>query len=257
MILLKIAFRLLPIVFLFIVTTASAQHDPFSSSLGSKWYMGIGLGKAKPKLLLDKTINEVTLEIPDELGGGEVTPPISVNSEFVTYGQKLFVGYDVGKEKRWALEGSLLNFGKYKGKAETTVSVSGTTPEGIPYTISGEGEEEVTADIYGLTFSSIYSFPLGKRFSIFPRIGVSYVRGSITVQEKVNISIGIPGQRETDAEIKRKSNSLKGWLPTIGVGVDFQLTERSFLRTEFERHGHPTKEPYIDMWFINWGYKFK
>ncbi len=249
--------RLLPIVFLFLSTTVLAQHNPFSSSHDSKWYVGFGVGKANPKLLLDETINEVTLEIPDELGRGEVTLPISVNSEFVTYGQKLFVGYDVGKEKRWALEGALLNFGKYKGKAKTTVSVSGTTLEDIPYTLSGEGEEEVTANIYGLTFSSIYSFPLGKRFSIFPRIGVSYVKGSITVQERVNITVGMLGQFETDAEIKRKNNSLEGWLPTIGVGVDFQLTERSFLRAEFERHGHPTKEPYIDMWFVNWGYRFK
>lgn len=250
--------RLLPLVFLFIATTASAQHDPFSSfQENSKWYMGGGLGKAIPKILLNEAVTDVTLDIPDELGGGEVSPPISVNSEFATYGQKVFVGYDVGEENHWALEGSIMNFGKYRGTAKTTVSASGTSPEGIPYTISGEGEESLTADIYGLTFSTIYSFQLGKRFSIFPRIGVAYVKGTIEVEENVNISVSVPGQNMVEAELERESNTMRGLLPVVGIGVDVQITERSFIRTEFERYGHPTKEPYIDTVFISWGYKFK
>lgn len=249
--------RLLPIVFLFLSTTVLAQHDPFSSSYGSKWYWGVGLGKATPRILLDQAVGDVELDIPDELGGGSISPPISVQSEFASYGQKLFVGYDVGKRDRWAFEGSLINFGNYVGRAKTSVNVSGTSPEGIPYTISGSGEEEITADIYGLAFSAVHQFRLGKRISFFPRIGVSYMDGRIDARENVSVSITVPEESITEAELEQKSSTLKGLLPVVGFGFDVQLSKRSFLRTEFERYGHPTKEPYIDMWFINWGYRFK
>jgi len=223
----------------------------------NKWYVGSGLTKAIPKILLDEAIGDVNLDIPDELGGGEIDLPISVDSDFVNYGQKIFAGYDLGQEKKWALEGSLINFGNYKGKLKTNVEKSGVSPQGIPYTISGDGSEKVTADIYGLTFSTIYSFQLGNRFSVFPRIGIAYINGRIVIEENASISITIPGKSTADVELERESSRLSVLLPVAGFGFDARITKQNYIRSEFERFGHPTKEPYIDVWSINWVYKFK
>ena len=228
-----------------------------TAAADNKWYFGLGLSKAIPKILLDEAIGDVSLDIPDELGGGEIDLPIAVDSDFVNFGQKAIVGYDIGQKNKWALEGSLINFGNYKGELGTSVNKEGVSPEGIPYTISGIGEEKVTADIYGLTFSAIYSFRLGNRFSVFPRFGIAYIDGRIVTEENASISISIPGQSTADVELERESSRLRGFLPVTGIGFDTKITKQNYIRTEFERFGHPTKEPYIDVWSISWIHRFK
>ena len=115
-----------------------------TSANAGEWYAGIGLGKAEPKLELDEHVSGVDVDIPEEYGGSRFNIPVSTDSEFTTYGQKLFVGYDVGDRKGFAFELSYVNFGHYEGTMEASLDSSGTTTVGlfeVPYSISLDGNQ--------------------------------------------------------------------------------------------------------------------
>jgi len=229
---------------------------------GSKWYIGGGIGKAVPRLELDERIREaVTIDIPEEVGGGSFTIPVDINSKFSNYGQKLFVGYDVGNKGGFAFELSYINFGQYEATVTTSAEDSGVItseylPMDIPYSISATAEETLRADIHAAALSVIYSFRLGDRISIFPRFGLSYLEAEASTRFSLTASVDTPFGSRTETWTEDTGDvELHGMLPVWGIGVDIQLNENHFIRTEMERYGHPT-EIYVDMFTVQWGYRF-
>lgn len=251
----KTMFKSLPLILLLLSTTVVAE--------GSKWYIGGGVGQAVPRFELDDRIREaVTIDIPEELGGGEYTLPVDIDSEFSNYGQKLFIGYDVGAEDGWAFELSYVNFGQYEAIVTSTAEESGVItseylPIDIPYSISLTAQETVKADLHAAALSVIYSFRLGDRVSIFPRFGLAYLKLEATTQLSLTASVDTPfGGRTETWEDDLKETEISGMLPVFGIGVDIRINKQHFIRTEMERYGHPT-EIYVDMFTVQWGYRFK
>lgn len=222
----------------------------------SKWYAGAGAGKSVPKIKLDEAISGTTLTIPSKYGGGEIALPVLTNSDFPNTGIKAFVGYDIGEKRGWMLEGSLTDFGTYEASAETSIEFSSVTPEGIPFNISGTAEEQIESDLYAATFSVIYSLQLGERISIFPRVGLSYIDGDATGTTSIHASLETPIATRSESLQETKPIKLSGLLAVFGFGVDIQLTEQVFIRSEMERYGNPTDE-YVDLYTVSLGYHFK
>ena len=248
-------FKYLSLILLLLSTSVAANS--------SKWYYGGGVGKAVPRLELDERIREaITVAIPEELGGGQYTLPVDIESEFSNYGQKLFVGYDVGAKDGFALELSYTNFGQYEAIVTSSAEDSGVItseylPVDIPYSISVTIQEMVKADIVAINLSMIYSFRLGNRVSIFPRFGLAHLDAYATSRFNLTASVdtSLGGETRTwSSDIK--DTELKGLLPVWGIGMDIQINKHHFIRTEMERYGHPT-EIYVDMFTIQWGYRFR
>jgi len=241
-------FKYLTLVLVLLSTSVVADEG--------KWYIGIGLGQAEPQLELDKDVAD---SASIRVSGRDYEVPVSVDSEFTNYGQKLFVGYDVGDERGFAFELSLVNFGNYRGTLDTSIDDSGTINseffEDIPYTINLSGDQTITADLYATTFSTIFSFKITDRVSIFPRFGLSYIRGGAYIQNTITISAIIDNEVESITLREGDRDNIEAFLPMFGVGMDIQLNKHHFLRTEFERYGHPTEE-YVDMYSVVWGYRF-
>ena len=221
----------------------------------SKWYIGFGVGQSIPKLRLDEEITGVVVDVPDELGGGELDIPVAVDSEFSTYGQKIFLGYDVGDEKGWAFELSLTNFGNYTSTLSATANGAGTILN-IPFSLSVSGQQNIDADLYARTFSTIYSFRVSDRVSIFPRFGIAHIRGTVTTRENIIGYVETPDEDFTEVYSQSETSELSGVLPIFGFGVDVQVNKNHFVRVEAERYGDPSDE-YVDMFTIQWGYRFK
>ena len=246
--------KYLTLILLLLSTTVVAE--------GSKWYIGGGVGKAIPRLELDERIIEaVTVDIPEEVGGGTYTLPVDIDSEFSNFGQKLFIGYDFGKEDGWAFELSHINFGQYELTVTSSAETSGTIsseylPIDIPYSISLTARETAVADIRATSLSMIYSFRLGNRVSIFPRFGLAYLEVDATTRFSLVASLDTPlGSISETWSGDPKDTEISGMLPVFGIGIDVRINENHFIRTEIERYGHPT-EIYIDMITVQWGYRF-
>ena len=222
----------------------------------SKWYIGSGIGQADPKLELDEEVADSTIDV----GGETYEVPVSVDSEFKTYGQKLFVGYDVGDEKGLALELSVVNFGNYRGTLDASIGESGTIDseyfESVPYSLTLSGDQNISADLYATTFSLLYSFQLSDRISIFPRFGLSYIQGDVYTENVITLTAAIPGRSESISLRETERDRIEVVLPMVGVGADIEINRNHFIRTEFERYGHPTKQ-YVDMLTVSWGYRFR
>ena len=235
-------FKCLPLVLLLLSTSVAADD--------SKWYIGLGLGKANPQLELDEHIGGVSVTLPDDVGGERIDIPVSTNSKFSTPGQKIFLGYDVGSDKGFAFELSLINFGQYEGKMNADEDFYSE-----PYLLNLTGTQTIKADLYATTLSVIYSFKIGDRLSIFPRFGLSHIRGTVHTQTDLTLTTSFMGQSELRDWTEADKESLSVVLPMFGVGADFKLSKQHFIRAEFERYGHPTEE-YVDMYNVSWGYHF-
>ena len=247
-------YKCLTLILVLLSTSAAADE--------SKWYIGAGVGLSSPQLALDERISEAaSVSIPQELGGGEYVVPISIDSKFTSYGQKLFIGYDVGVDKKWAFELSYVNFGNYRANIDVApMGTSGSmTSEkydiDIPYSLSLIAGQIIKADLYATTFSMIYSFKIGERVSIFPRFGLSYLKGDVYMESKATLSASIGDESGSLDWAQTDNESIVAFLPMVGVGMDIDINDNHFIRTEFERYGHPI-EQYVDMYTITWGYKF-
>ncbi len=242
-------FKYLPLVLVLLSTSVVADN--------SKWYIGTGIGQAKPQIELDE---DVTKSTSIDVGGNKYEVPVSVDSKFTSYGQKLFLGYDVGDEKGFAFELSIVNFGNYRGILNASIGDSGTIEsqyfDTVPYSLYVLGDQLIKADLYSTTLSMIYSFQIGNRVSIFPRFGLSYIRGDVYIENTIILSATLGDNNESISWSEREKDNLKAYIPVFGVGVDVAINKQHFIRTEFERYGHPSQE-YVDMYSILWGYRFK
>lgn len=220
-----------------------------------KWYAGIGFGQSTPQLGIDKDIEDYFIDIPYEYGGGKIDVDVNVDSSFESYGHKIFIGYDVGKRKEWAFELSTVNLGNYEAVVQAAGDGRGSHDD-VDYPLSVVAQEKVKANFNVTTFSVIYLIEIGNRISIFPRFGLSYIKGNIVIEDNIAADISSPTDNLSGHWIiENKKERLTGILPVFGIGMDIGIDKNNFIRTEFERYGHPTEE-YVDMATISWLRKF-
>ena len=71
----------------------------------------------------------------------------------------------------------------------------------------------------------------------------------------INLNGSALGESESRSWIEEDKDDMNVILPMFGVGADLDITNQHFVRAEFERYGHPTKE-YVDMYTVSYGFRF-
>ena len=253
--------RFIMLAFLFLLS--------FNAAAGERFYLGFGIVKSDSNLGLQNEVQEfITKEgfqeevaILESLGA-----PLRIDDEFTSYGGKIFLGVRMGKKRRWAFELAYVDFGNYKGSVATTLNLSiegetevdGSTVEGV-LTAVADGELAAHIDLTAISTTFLYSFPVSKRVSFFPRFGLAKMKGDIMTSERFNASAnidadvdGIPMNENGQASgFKVKHSEFEAVVPVIGIGFDVQVKKNWLIRTEYERYGHPTQEPSINFWAIS------
>ena len=128
-------------------------------------------------------------------------------------------------------------------------------------TIAGHAGINASARIRALSVSFVHTFSISKRVSIFPRIGLAHLVGKIVTSENISYSYDVDAMvdgvfpvnetgGETSVDINKSVFRAK-LLPLIGAGIDIAATKSYSIRVEYERYGHPTKDPSISVWTIS------
>jgi len=241
----------------------------------NRWYVGAGIGQSTGSLGFNKRIQEEIIEngyqeeiaILESLGA-----PLRLSSGFKNKGFKIFAGYRFGKKKRWAFEVAYADLGTYKASVETDLYLNESGDgiiegiiEGMPVegevTIVGHAGINASAKIHALSVSFVHTFSISKRVSIFPRIGLAHLVGKIVTSENISYSYDVDvivdgifptneNGGETSVDINKSVFRAK-LIPLIGAGVDIAATKNYSIRVEYERYGHPTKDPSIGVWTIS------
>ena len=236
----------------------------------NRWYVGVGIGQSTADLAFDDRIQEIIIEgdyqeevaILESLGA-----PLRLSSGFKNKGFKIFAGYRFGKKKRWAFEVAYADLGTYGASVETDLYLNASGEsivEGIPIegeaTITGHASIKASAKIHAVSVSFVRTFPISKRVSIFPRIGLAHLVGKIEISENTSYSYDVDAivgvspidesGGETSVDINRSVFRAK-LLPLIGAGIDIAATKKYSIRVEYERYGHPTGDPSISVWTIS------
>ena len=234
----------------------------------NRWYVGAGIGQSTGSLGFNKHIQEEIIEngyqeeiaILESLGA-----PLRLSSGFNNKGFKIFAGYRFGKKKRWAFEVAYADLGTYKASVETDLYLNASGEgivEGMPIegeaTIAGHAGINASARIRALSVSFVHTFSISKRVLIFPRIGLAHLVGKIVTSENISYSYDVDAMvdgvfpvnetgGETSVDINKSVFRAK-LLPLIGAGIDIAATKNYSIRVEYERYGHPTKDPSISAW---------
>jgi OOP family OmpA-OmpF porin len=130
----------------------------------------------------------------------------SLSDDKRSTGFKVFGGYQFNRNL--ALEGGVFSLGKFGYQATTT-------PAG---TLTGE------AKVRGLNLDVVGTLPLGDRFSVFGRAGVTYAEAKDTFRSTGMVVVSNPNPSERAANWK------------AGLGLQYAFTPSFSLRAEIERY---------------------
>lgn len=161
-------------------------------------YFGVAAGQSKADLDEDEFNSDLAA-----LGFGATTTADDTDTGFKLYG-----GYQFSKS--FAVEGAYTNYGKFTAHSVITSGGSGT----IDAEWSG----------FSLDASALGILPLGEKFSLFGRAGVS------VWSLDFDFTASGPGGTASLSE------SESGVSPLLGLGAAFNITENIAIRAEFERH---------------------
>lgn len=136
-----------------------------------------------------------------------------------------YAGGDVGRNRfsqngDSATKTGLALFGGYK--VNSNVSLEAGYRSLVKETVT-EGSDSLAVDLYALQFSGVFSAPVSNEFSVYGRLGVNSLRGSITLK-----SAGL-----TIEDSGNKTKAL--W----GIGASYAFSKDVALRVEFQK---PMKE---------------
>lgn len=238
-------YKIITFIFILGLTTSAIADD--------RWYFGYSVGKSDPGFALNDTIKDLVIDLPDALNTlGAPQPPFTTSSSFNNAAQKAYVGIRFGGERRWAFEGTYTNFGTYVGTVSTNYHYKTDTAE-----FDATGTVKTSAKLKGVSLSLVHFFPLGLRWSLYPRLGLSYVQGDVVTKETHQTSLSEYEETETEQGSKVKKDKLQLATFVVGVGVTYNVNDRWAIRSEWERYGNPLKEPYVDVYTIGFMYGFK
>lgn len=171
-------------------SSSAFAHDP-------GWYVGFNAGQSRDRLDNARIGGDL-------LGSGfATTSGRRVDRHF---GFKAFGGYAF--DKYFALEGGYFNLGKFN-------FIANTLPAG--------SLRDVTS-IQGLNLDAVATAPIGDRFSLFGRFGVTYADVRDSVATAGLVAVNDPYRHRRAANYK------------FGVGVQAALTHSVALRIEAERY---------------------
>ena len=186
-------------------------------------YIGFGVGQSRAAL----DANDVNSSLA-AAGFGAVT-----TVEDTDFGFKFYGGYQFNRN--FAIEAGYTDFGKFTSHSVIISGGSGT----------GDGEWKA----YSLDVSALGILPVGDRFSLFGRAGLSFWNLDFTFTAMGPGGVGVASQSES------------GVSPLLGIGAKFDVTPQLALRAEIERHfsvgdSNTTGESDIDLFTVGLQYRF-
>ena len=171
--------------------------SPMAQAQDPGWYLGANIGQSKAKID-DNSIRNGLL-------AADFTA-VSLDDHNKNTGFKIYTGYQFNRY--FALEGGYFNLGQVGYDAATT-------PLG---NLNGKLKYQ------GLNLDALGFLPLGARFSLFGRVGLTYgqTKDSFTGTGQVDVMDPNPSQHAFN--------------PKVGVGLQYEVSHRIALRAEVERY---------------------
>ncbi|WP_075879602.1 outer membrane beta-barrel protein [Vreelandella massiliensis] len=132
---------------------------------------------------------------------------------------RLGAGYALNEH--WAIELFYEDLGEYSG----SMTLEGTSPQGASATL----DATETVELSGVGAQLVGQWPLNERFSLLGTAGVSYLENEREYRAEVS-NFNAPGQSGSQSDDSHE------WVPTLGLGVSFQLNEQLDLRGRYTRY---------------------
>lgn len=132
---------------------------------------------------------------------------------------RLGAGYALNDH--WAVELFYEDLGEYSG----SMTLEGTSPQGANATL--DATEAVGLSGFGAQV--VGQWPLNERFSLLGTAGLSYLDNEREYRAAVS-NFNTPG------ESARQSDDSHEWVPTLGFGVSFQVTDQLDVRGRYSRY---------------------
>jgi OOP family OmpA-OmpF porin len=171
--------------------------SPMAFADDSAWYAGFNAGQAQAKIDDARIANGL-------LSDGFTTT--SISDEDRHFGFKVFGGYEFNRY--FALEGGYFDLGRFGFTANTL-------PAG---TLRGD------IKIKGLNADFVGTLPLGERFSLFARAGLTYAEAKDSFSGTGSVAVINPEPHKRDASYK------------FGVGAGYDFNRSVGMRVEAERY---------------------
>lgn len=258
-----------------LAAAANAQDSGFyvGGSIGQASYQDAPIGEAVP-ISIFSSIAE-GLGAPD--GNAVVDqflaqPPqgfsMSGESDKTDTSYKGYIGYKFNRY--FAIEGGYASLGKTSAKNRVIYDADGDggsgAGDGSYFQMDSTLENKNTAWFV----EAVGILPINAQFSIFAKAGTAYVKseanggynyvctgsdcvvmGDFTFQAGGNVT----GVENDNAGSLRLSDDASNWVPKIGVGAEYNLTENFAVRAEYERYFSVGEdklafESDVDMWSL-------
>ncbi len=179
------------------IAVLAAITSPLAMADVSDWYFGINAGQSRAKIDDARIISGL-------LAGRFATT--SIRDDDRDTGYKIFGGYQINRN--FAFEAGYFDMGKF-GYIANTVPLGSLTGE---------------IKIRGLSLDLVGTLPLGEKFSMFGRVGLSHAEARDTFTGTGLVHVVKPYVTKRDDGVK------------YGVGMQYAFNESWAMRVEAERH---------------------
>jgi OmpA-OmpF porin, OOP family len=175
------------------------------------WY-GVGFGgESSASGLSQGQVDENLVDIFNSVGLDVVNATSTLDDSDTGYG--LVVGYQLNDH--FAFEFAYVDLGSVDYQATATVS------DGV---VQGDAELALESSAHGPVLAALGILPIGERFSVFGRVGLSLLNAEGTAR------IALEGISERASQSSQKSD------PVLGVGAEFNLSKHFAIRLAWNRY---------------------
>ena len=175
------------------------------------WY-GVGFGgESSASGLSQGQVDENLVSIFNSVGLDVVNFTSTLDDSDTGYG--LTVGYQLNDH--FAFEFAYVDVGSVDYRSTATVS------DGV---VQGDAELGLESSAHGPVLSVLGILPIGERFSVFGRAGLSLLNAEGTAR------ISLEGISERASQSSQKSD------PVLGVGAEFSLSKHFAIRLAWDRY---------------------
>lgn len=175
------------------------------------WYLVAFGGEASASSLSRGQTDANVLAIFDSIGLDAVINSSTIDDSDTGYG--VAGGYQ--HNANFAVEFAYVNLGSVEYSAFTTVT------DGVEV---ADAELELKSSAAGPVVSVLGILPIGERFSLFGRVGLSFMNAEGTAR------ISIDGASDRARQTSQKSD------PVFGVGAEFSLGKHAAIRLAWDRY---------------------
>jgi OOP family OmpA-OmpF porin len=219
-----------------ITATLLASVTSVAFAQSSTTYFGISGGEAKAKSAPD--LYGVTGINPDAINSIinnlNQLPGYTASSSFANdrtdTAYKIYLGFK--STENFALEFGYANFGKFSSSGQASADyVDG--PDTAFLSTTANLESKNTAWF----LDAVGTVPMSEKFSLVGRVGAAYVKTRSTLSDSYAYEYDIEGDPyDADSGSGSSSRSKSKWVPKVGIGVAYQISQGVSALVEYERY---------------------